>query len=191
MNFRGLSVWLQPTSETRSALSNIISELSSRFSAPLFAPHLSLVAGLENVPLNEMAKKVEIVAEGMEPFGLTINEIEPNPNPIVYYQGDTLRAVKCIVSTSPVWANAREHASRLFDLPLEDWKPHLSVMYMHEQNPLWGTISQRLAREYGTINAHLAFKSLSIADTSGSPEQWRVLRTIPFGPKTGSTQEAN
>lgn len=75
MTVRIHSLWLMPTPADEAMLASIVGELSSRFSTPLFAPHLTLQGDTETTPA-ALERAITAAASSVAAFAEPVSIVE-------------------------------------------------------------------------------------------------------------------
>ena len=166
MTVRIHSLWLMPAPSDEALLTGIVDELSNRFGAPLFAPHLTLQGDTETRP-DLLQEAITAAAEAVEAFAEPVSLVEGSD---AYFRSFYAR-----FAVSPALAKLKQ---ALDPAGLASFMPHVSLLY----GPVEDTAKAAAIAE---INARLAgrairFDRIGIV-TSGQDvpiADWRVVASV-------------
>jgi 2'-5' RNA ligase len=170
MQARGVSLWLTPEGPEAQALGAIVSELSCRFGTPVFAPHVTLLAGLALHP-DVVIGRCRELARGLHPLSLRFLGVQRGT--------DYFRTLYVLASPDLPILDARQRAESLFAAhPRESFMPHLSLLY----GALPAETTRLLAEEVSSSSpATLLLRTLEVVSTEGPVSAWRSLARLPLG----------
>lgn len=163
----GFSLWIVPEGDVRRRLADLIESLARRLGGPVFAPHVTLLAGVPG-PERDVVARVENVLRAATAFPLRFRGPET---------GDTFfRALYLRVEPSPellaLHQAARDAFARRHDPP---YVPHLSLVY-GAPPPL--TVVEEVRP---TAPEGFEARTLDVQSTEGAVEAWRLVRRFPVG----------
>ena len=142
-------------------------ELSRGYSAPVFAPHVTMAGGIQG-PAREVISKMKRLAKQITPFGVRLTQADFLDE---YYRCLFIRVAK----TQPIM-EANKLAREVFGLhdPCA-FMPHLSLLYGNLPSSAKERIITSLGRQF-----ELEFKvsSLHLYLTKGAPMGWRRMGRV-------------
>lgn len=151
---RGVSLWLMPEGASRERFSALIGRLAARLGTEPFAPHLTLLPGLE-APEERILATTALLAVSVRPFPVRLVAVEGRDE---HFRCLFARAE----SDGPLRA-AHAAAARAFDRePDPAFLPHLSLVY--------GTLLPEAKR---SLAAEVAAEAVSSFE-AGSLHVWRT-----------------
>jgi 2'-5' RNA ligase len=165
----GVSLWLRPEDEERGALSGIIARLAAAHGTPVFAPHVTLIAGVE-LPEDELLVRSEALARALSPLAVRFAGAGGFDE---YFRAFFLRVD---LTAELLGANARARAAfgRHGDPP---FFPHLSLLYGRLSTPE----RERLRPLIEPAPAGFEARELSLVKTEGPVLEWRSLAAFGLG----------
>jgi 2'-5' RNA ligase len=160
MKGTGVSLWLTPQGEMRRRLCALIRALARRYGAPVFAPHVTLLAGLAGGAAEVLSRARSAVTA--RPFEVRLLGPEAGDS---YFRCLYLR-----VQPSPELLALHERLREAFGRsPEPPFFPHLSLLYAPPPAP-------PLAGELrGSLPAGFAARRLDVYSTDGPVEAWHGL----------------
>lgn len=169
MKGEGYSIWLIPTDEIYQKLAEIISQLSDKYSAPNFEPHLTLIGDLRGSE-EEIISKTSKLADLLKPFEIKLKKADYLDE---YFRCLFIRAEKTreLIQASDV---AREIFNRKSD---PDYMPHLSLMYGDINPEIKEKILANLGKEF---NLSFEIKSIHLFSTTGEVKDWYKVKESPL-----------
>lgn len=184
---RRLSLWLLPEESASTRLTAVIAALARSPGGPVFAPHLTLLGGIQDTEPRVLGERAERLAAASLPIRLEGDGIHGED---AYFRCLTLR-----ITRSPELMALRHEAAEMFGTTTpgpsaadaaRGFVPHVSLFY--------GTIPSDIRRELaarietgrlgnspGAAHREMflpeVFLSdgLAIVDTTGGVEVWRVI----------------
>lgn len=167
---RGVSLWLMPEGAARDRLAAVIARLAARLTTRPFAPHVTLLAGLEG-PEERLLAAAASVAASVRPFRVRLVAVEGRDEPF-----------RCLFARAVADESLRAAhaaAARAFDRePDPAFLPHLSLVY--------GTLARETKRALATELASAVAVSFEAARlrawrTEGPVRDWRELGAFRLG----------
>jgi 2'-5' RNA ligase len=163
------ALWLMPTGEVHEQLERILHELSARFAAPEFPPHVTLLGGIVG-PRCEVLSKAASLAARIRPFAVRLGELRCLDE---YFRCLFVRAAR----TTPL-LNAHKVARDIFGHHREPlFMPHVSLLYgnfsQSSKEKAVAELGLRLDLEFKVRNLHLY-------STRGVPREWRCVASFAF-----------
>ncbi len=162
MNGVGFSLWLVPEGEARRRLAALIESLARRLGGPVFAPHVTLLAGIRQAEQDVLMRVEQILSGSM---ALSLRFAGPET-------GDTFfRALYLRVEPSAPLLALHQAARGAFDRRDDPpYVPHLSLVYgapppaavVEEMRPL--------------APAGFEARTLDVYSTEGPVEAWHRVR---------------
>jgi 2'-5' RNA ligase len=160
----GISLWLVPEAGQAERLWALTSALAERFDTPRFAPHLTLLAGLDAVQDVVLARTRELAA-GFRPMDLRLGPVEGRE--------ELYRCLFFLAEPAAALAAAHAAAAAAFARAADPaFLPHVSLVYGRLPPERKHAIAQELALWSGTP---LTARRLEAWLTEGPPGDWRVL----------------
>ena len=167
---RGVSLWLVPVDDAKAALSRLIAEVAARLGTPVFAPHVTLVAGVTR-SADDVVRRAGELAMALEPLSLPLRAPVNGDDAfrsVFLPVGETLK----LLATHALARSALRVADE------RKYEPHLSLVY--------GTVpaAQKDALLYELlplVPSRVEFAALEVVRTEGPVADWRTLAVFPFG----------
>jgi len=159
------SLWLKPTGSIYQELAKIIKNLSNKYSAPIFEPHVTLIGGLIDSEDN-IIKKILRFVNLVKPIKIKLRRIG--------YLNEYYRCLFLIAEETESLMNANSKAREIFDR-MHDTKflPHLSLLYGNFDAKLKEEIIKSLRSE---INIEFEAKSIYLVSTRNRPKDWYEIK---------------
>ncbi len=166
----GYHLFLEPEGAVREQLEQNIARLAHEYDGPVFAPHVTLLAGIPDGQDSEVLRVSELLATKLAPFGITLNGIGR--------EDKFFRALYLHAEMSDELHDA--HSEALSSFGLEDefpYAPHLSLLYgQYPEDAKQASVS--------TIDLAPSLQflvdALHVYKTVGPAEAWEKIATIPF-----------
>jgi 2'-5' RNA ligase len=168
---RGVSLWLMPGDVVGQRLAALIEGLAARLGTRPFAPHLTLLAGLEGGASDAVLAVARSLAAGLRPLTVRLGSVEG--------RGEHFRCLIALAVPDEPLRAAHAAAARAFGRePDPSFLPHLSLVY--------GSLAPETKRALATEAAPVAAVSfearhLHVWRTEGPVGDWRELGAFPFG----------
>jgi 2'-5' RNA ligase len=159
-----------PGGEIRQRLAGAIFDLSRKYAAPAFEPHVTLVGGIAG-PGREVASKMRGLAKRIPPFTVRLTAVDGLDE---YFRCLFVR----VATTHPIMT-ANKAAREIFGLEQQPaFMPHLSLLYGNLPTSLKERIIASLGRQFA-----LEFKvnSLHLYLTKSEPASWRRVASFGLG----------
>jgi 2'-5' RNA ligase len=165
----GYHIFIEPEKQIKKEIKDIIINIANKYSGPVFNPHITLIARVENFTEKEIIEKTKKLAKNIEPFNISLNNIEKG--------NEYFRSVYINAERTDEIMNSYKKAIDLFGLKYEkEYKPHLSLFY--------GDVSDK---ERDKIISNIdynrtSFKvnKLHIYHTPGKVDTWKKVAEIPI-----------
>ena len=167
-------LWLAPSGETYGALAAVIRNLARELGAPVFEPHVTLMADLEGTE-REHLRRTKALAERLEPtrIGLT----EPS------YTDEFFRCLFMHVDPTPDVMRLRTLAAEVFECDPQPFMAHLSLVYGSFASSLKQAAIRRLPSE---VRTSFMVEALHlIRADSMAPHDWHEMARFAFTTKSG------
>ena len=157
-----------PRGDVCDRLARIIQRLSTRYGAPQFSPHVTLLGGCVG-PRRELICKSAGLAAALRPFTLRLEEIG--------FLDEYFRCLFVHVALTEPLRRAHQAARRAFGHEREPaFMPHLSLLYGNfPRSPKEEVIAEMGPR----LGIQFKVRSLYLWQTHGQPRHWR--RVACFG----------
>lgn len=167
----GYHLFLEPEGSLKGQLEELIYALSVKHSSPIFIPHVTLLARIEEADEREVVARAELLAKELSPFLLRLGRLNGEPS---YF-----RALYIQIQNSVEVEQAHTKAMQIFDLKDNaSYTPHLSLLYGNIDDPKRNEILANLVYPQG--ETFLA-QSLHVYRTYGRVGEWRKISEIRFG----------
>jgi len=165
----GLSLWIEPEDAAREALVALIARLAREHRAPLFEPHVTLLAAID-LAEEEVLVRAEALAGVVAPLRVRLAGVGGLEE---YFRCLFLRVE---LTSELMGANARARAAfgRHADPP---FFPHLSLLY----GRLGAGEMSRLTASIGIPVEGFVAPRLSLVRTVGRVADWRPLSAFRLG----------
>jgi len=164
----GHHLFLEPDEPLLGELSGIIRTLSETYGGPVFDPHVTLLARIED---DNVMEKARILAREMLPLTLRVSGIEG--------EDEYFRAFYLKVEPTPELMDAHSRANELFGM--EDaraYAPHLSLFYGNIDDDARQRLRAAVPSFVGTT---FTVSTLSLFKTAGAADLWQRTERYPLG----------
>lgn len=163
------SLWLMPAAEDGALLAGVLADLSARFGAPLFTPHLTL-AGDTDRPVTQLSAEIAAAAAEVAAFSEAVTGIETSET---FFRSFYAR----FAVSAPLLALKQ----RLDPQAREPFLPHVSLLY----GPVAaGPKAEAAAQVSAALTGRpIRFDRLCVV-TSGQDvpiADWRIVETVTLG----------
>ncbi|TMW64863.1 hypothetical protein Poli38472_009030 [Pythium oligandrum] len=168
--FVGYSLWLVPHAAAERELQGVIDELATRLETPSFLPHMTLLGGIMGLQEEEVVRKTQLVADGLETLDLQVSAVSSKE--LLYFQ-----CVFALLKMTPALENAHEHAKQVYErLEEPSFMPHVSLVY----GDLSTEDRRALAQEFGPRfdGTQMKMERLQLWNTTGPVKQWKLVKEI-------------
>jgi len=166
------SLWLIPSGDAYKQLTNLISQLSERFSSPRFEPHVTLLNKILE-PEEKIIDKTIQLANAIRSYDIKLTTVDYLEN---YFKCLFIRVEK---TEEVLGANLR--AREIFDQYYvgqnqnEEYMPHLSLMYGNFPPQTKEEIIGETKRDF---NATFKVEKLHLFLTAGEVKDWRKIKEV-------------
>ena len=121
-NTIGYYLFFEPVGEIASELQTTITKLAGEFNAPIFNPHVTLLARIPEQPEDVLIEKTKELAQSLAPITLSFGNLHAQD---VYF-----KALYIEINEKEQMVEYHIKASELFETPDEGiYFPHLSLLY--------------------------------------------------------------
>jgi 2'-5' RNA ligase len=166
------SYWLLPEEPINTYLSNIIADISQKWRAPTFSPHITLLGGLDE-KRETMSKSLYAFASTLRPFNVSLGNIAWGEGFFESFYFNVLHSVELV----------RARAIAMDALGLKDMKefhPHCSLFY--------GERSEKEKHDMAAsidLPANLNFKvnEIYLAHNNEIELEWKILESCKLNNK--------
>ena len=168
----GISLWLMPRDAARAHLAALIEGLAARLGTRPFAPHLTLLPGIDGRVEDAVLALARSLAATLRPLTIRLESVDGRE--------EHFRCVIALAAADRPLRAAHEAAARAFGRqPDPAFLPHVSLVY----GSLASEAKRALIREVGS-SAVIAFEAarLHVWRTEGPVEDWREGGAFDFGP---------
>lgn len=157
------SLWLIPSGEVYNKFAEMISRLSEENQSPNFEPHVTLIGGITGAEAELLAKTAQL-AELIRPFKIRLDRIDSFP--------ERHKALIIRTEKSNELIEANNKAVGVFNLPLTEYMPHLSLLYGEFIPETKEKIIENLGNKF---NDEFEVKSICLYDTTGDEKNWHKI----------------
>lgn len=166
----GYHLFLEPTGRLKDELSSIISKLAEEYEAPVFIPHVTVLARIPAEDEAVLVARTEALAKMLSPFELTFEGLDMED---IYFRALYLQA-----QSTKELTECHAQAVEIFDMEDSNaYRPHLSLLYGNYP----------AARKQETINILAAplgssflVDRVHLYKTEGEAHAWRKMGEYPF-----------
>ena len=163
----GLSLWLQPSGELYDELGKMISQLSSKYGAPIFPPHVTLLGDLLGDE-KEITTQAQQLASRLEPFQITLTTVD--------YLDSYFRCLFVHAEETPALVEANRLARNIFHREQDPrFMPHLSLMYGTFDDETKKRIIESIGREF---NKSFPVDRIHLLSCNGEPKDWYRVQAL-------------
>lgn len=157
-----------PKGEVCDRLSRILQRLSTRYGAPKFSPHVTLLGGCVG-PRRELIRQSACVAAALRPFALRLEEIN--------FLDEYFRCLFVRAALTEPLRKAHLAARQAFGRRRKPaFMPHLSLLYGNFPRSLKEGVMAELGLR---LDLQFKVRSLHLYRTHGEPRHWQ--RVASFG----------
>lgn len=159
------SLWLKPTGNIYQELAKIIENLSDKYSAPIFEPHVTLIGRLTDSEDN-IIKRILKFVNLIKPIKIKLTGIG--------YLNEYYRCLFLITEETQSLMNANLKAREIFGR-IHDTKflPHLSLLYGNFDSKLKEEILKSLRGEF---DIEFEARSIHLVFTGNKPKDWHEIK---------------
>jgi 2'-5' RNA ligase len=159
---KGYALWLMPTGELYSDLSDTIIRLSQQFQTPAFSPHITLLSGLADSE-KELVSKASHLSSFTKSFEIRLRNVG--------FRDEYFRCLFIHVEETTELLEAHSKAAKVFARPQDSQlMPHLSIVYGNlssaEKQELVNQLKLPIGMSFRVDRVHLFL-------TEGRPADWR------------------
>lgn len=165
------SLWFKPDGDVAARLQKVIDELAEEYHGPHFAPHVTLIGGIEGTEEQVIAKTKKL-ADSFTPFPINFADIA--------YQDAYFRSLFILAKNDSTLINIHRIATREHDLEETNfYMPHLSLLYGNYADELKEKIIQRIRSHIPTqflVDRLYIIQYKEGTDISG----WDIVSELPL-----------
>lgn len=162
-------LWFKPAGAAYEALARTIRDLARELEAPVFEPHVTLLANLDGVQ-EEHVQRTRELAFQLTPCQVILTE----PS----YRNEYFQCLFMRVQPTSAVMSSHALAAQVFDRAEERYMPHLSLLYgsftESRKREIIGLLSPDVRTSF-MVNTIYLLKAESTA-----PEDWREIAEFPF-----------
>jgi 2'-5' RNA ligase len=159
------SLWFMPEGNIYQKLSDLISQLSKKYSAPYFEPHITILHSLA-MPEEEMIKKTSELAIRIHPFRIELTTTDYLDE---YFRCFFVRAGKTVELI-----NANLKAREIFNRKSDPkYMPHLSLLYGNFPSKIKEEIIEEIGREF---DESFEIKSIHLFSSEEDIGKWHRIK---------------
>ena len=119
------SLWIVPSKKSFITFSNIIKELSKKYDAPIFTPHLTLIGDVQ-IDFDEIVQKTEMLAQLIKPFYINFSKVE--------FMDEYFRCVFSPANHNTELMNVNRLIKQIINDDGSIFLPHISLLYGKYEN---------------------------------------------------------
>jgi len=165
---KGYSIWLIPAGEVYQKLSEIISQLSEKYSAPNFEPHITLLGNLIGPEEDLISKTLKLTAQ-LKPFKINLKKAD--------YLDEYFKCLFIRAEKTKELIRANNIAREAFNFkPDPEYMPHLSLMYGDLSSKTKEEILADLGKEF---DLSFEVRSIHLFSTTGEVKDWYRIKEFP------------
>ena len=158
---KGYSIWLMPTGDVYNKLNTLISQLSKKYNAPYFEPHITLIGEVLGSE-DEVISKTTRLASVVHPYRIELVQVG--------YLNKYFRCLFLRAKETGEVMRANQEARKIFNRETDPkYMPHLSLMYGDFPPKTKEEIIAGIGRE---ISASFDINSIHLFSTNGEPKDW-------------------
>jgi 2'-5' RNA ligase len=163
-------LWVKPRGEVYNTLAQTIDHLARELAAPVFEPHITLLANL-GLDEQERLRRTSELAARLRPWPVVLTE----PS----YRADYFRCLFMLVDPTPPVLESHALAAKLFDrVEVEPYMPHVSLVYGSYSETRKREVIRRLPALTGTSFTVSTVCLLEARSTA--PSDWREIADFPL-----------
>ncbi len=165
------SIWLMPAADDETLLQALIDELAERCGTPRFRPHLTLVEDMAR-SVKELTPLISEIAVGIGDFAAPVRDI--GGSSALYFR--SLYAL--FASTGPLRELKRRAIARIASVPLDDFMPHISLLYGVSDNPAKQATQTEVAKDL--LGRQIRFDRICVASSAKeiSVAEWAIRSSV-------------
>jgi 2'-5' RNA ligase len=165
------TLWVVPPGEVYEKLAALILQLSRRYNAPKFEPHLTLLGDIEATE-EGMLEKSQQLAESLNPFRVHLAKVGQ--------LDDFFRCVFLRAEETPALMAANAEVRKMFGRQADPgFMPHVSLLYGHYpaeiKEKAIAQIGGGFDIEFDVNSIHLVYSSANIPIND-----WNVIKEFPL-----------
>ena len=165
---KGYSIWLIPAGGVYQKLSEIISQLSEKYSAPNFEPHITLLGNLIGPEEDLISKTLKLTAQ-LKPFKINLKKAD--------YLDEYFKCLFIRAEKTKELIRANNIAREAFNFkPDPEYMPHLSLMYGDLSSKTKEEILADLGKEF---DLSFEVRSIHLFSTTGEVKDWYRIKEFP------------
>ena len=169
----GYSIWLEPEGEVKEKLSGVIENLAREYSTPVFAPHVTLVGGLQGTD-REVIRFTRELTSKITPYSIMLTGQ-------VGCEEIWQKAMFVRVRETALVMAANQLSRERFKISGDDpYHPHLSLMYS-DTIPLERRLEIARGLNSSDITGHFSVAKIHLYKTQGRVEEWVKLAEYNLG----------
>lgn len=164
------SLWLTPQGPAAARLQTLIERLSLALHSPRFAPHVTLLGGIDGAE-GALLRQAARLAAGLAPLAVSLTRID--------WEEAFYRCLYIRVAPTPELCHAHRRARGVFtQAHAKVFRPHLSLVYGELSQARKAVLARRLDRHYPE---RLEVAHLALYATGGPPHRWRCIGSFEMG----------
>ncbi len=162
------SIWITPSEPIFSQLEKIINDISQKYNAPVFKPHMTLVSGVE--------QEVEKIKEVAEQLTSSIETLSLSLGP-VSFSTTFFQSVFVRVNSNAQLMQLNIDAKKLLNVENTFFMPHISVLYGDHDMQTRETIASEI--HFGPTS--FSGDKMLIIPEVHTPSAWEPAGSYSFG----------
>ena len=159
-------LWLNPSGDLFGSLKGLMVRLCQEYRGPEFDPHITLLGDIDGDE-EECCEKVNGLAHSLRTMEIRCKELA--------YQEDYFHCLYITVENTPVLANARQEATRIFgQASRSPFHPHVSLLYGLFPSRVKKSIIKSFPGDWP--RSGLAKEMTLVRAESTNPKDWHAVR---------------
>lgn len=165
----GYHLFFEPAGAVKEKLATYIRTLAHEYGGPVFPPHITLLGSIQEYDEERVIANATALARELAPLTLTLGDVEG--------ESTYFRAFYLPVEDPEAITTYYERACTVFELPIHEYLPHLSLFYGTPSDAVRTDMTASLAYMRGDS---VVIDSLSVYQGEGRAEEWRKIAQISF-----------
>ncbi len=165
----GFSVLYVPEGHVYKRTDKIIRKLAHEYQGPEFAPHVTLLGGID-LPEEDFKDRTKKIASRLSPFNISVKGIG--------YRDEVWRSIFGLVEETPEVVDTYKMFCKGMEMDERKswWFPHISLFYGNLPEPE----KKKIIKNIGPLDFNFKVNKLVLLDSEGAIEDWKVIEEIPL-----------
>jgi 2'-5' RNA ligase len=170
MDTQKFSIFVKPKGALQAHLREVIRSLAQKYGGPVFEPHVTVLADIPHLTIEEAKSKTLTLAEKLQPYTMHFQDVSRG--------AEYFRCVFLKIQATEGVLSAFEEARKIFGYTdREEHMPHLSLFYGTIPEDQKRMMQNDVQQSVDPQQSFLA-DTLSLYDMSGTPEEWRKVASF-------------